>query len=156
MRVKPIRGECVSAKKGDTHYPLPFSSIVAGRTKRKLGDFFGLGNFGVNHTKLEPGSMSALFHSHSKQDEFIYILEGTPTVKIGDEEYIMNPGDCVGFAAGTGLAHQLTNNSDSDVIYLEIGDRTPNDSVEYPNDDIKASFSSENKWEFARKDGTPY
>tara|TARA_R110002072_G_scaffold222478_5_gene379424 strand:- start:899 stop:1369 length:471 start_codon:yes stop_codon:yes gene_type:complete len=156
MSVKPINSEDVPAKKGQSIYPPPFSLFVAGRTKRKLGDVFGLGNFGVNHTKLEPGAMSALFHSHSKQDEFIYILEGTPTVKIGDEEYIMKSGECIGFAAGSGLAHQLVNNSDGNVVYLEIGDRTPNDNVEYPNDDIKASCSSNNIWVLTHKDGTPY
>lgn len=156
MGVKPINSEDVPAKTGQTIYPAPFSSVVSGRTKRKLGEVFGLSNFGVNHTKLEPGAMSALLHSHSKQDEFIYILEGTPTVKIGDEEYKMNPGECIGFVAGSGLAHQLINDSEGDVVYLEIGDRTPDDSVEYPNDDIKASCSSDNKWILTHKDGTPY
>ena len=36
--------------------------------------------FGVNHTRLAPGGQSALHHRHSKQDEFIYVLEGEPTL----------------------------------------------------------------------------
>ena len=51
MRVKPIRAEDVEGKRGQTFYPEPFKQTVAGRTKRKLGDFFGLASFGVN-----PGS----------------------------------------------------------------------------------------------------
>ena len=38
---------------------------------------FGLTNFGVNLTRLTPHSVSSLRHAHTKQDEFIYILEGT-------------------------------------------------------------------------------
>jgi hypothetical protein len=45
---------------GKTIYPEPFASLVKGRTKRKLGEFFGLTNFGVNLTHLAPGAISAL------------------------------------------------------------------------------------------------
>ena len=95
MREKPIRALDVDARRGQTVYPAPFASQVAGRTKRKLGDVFGLRNFGVNLTQLEPGAVSALFHSHALQDEFVYVLKGNPTVAIGDEEYSLAPGDCV-------------------------------------------------------------
>ena len=156
MTVKPLHFESLSVKKGETIYPAPFDSVVAGRTKRKLGNFFGLSNFGVNLTQLEPGSASALLHFHSRQDEFIYILEGNPTVKIGSEEYVMNPGECIGFKAGTGEAHQLINNSDKNVTYLEVGDRTPDDSVEYPNDDIKLTLSPEGSWVVTHRNGTPF
>ena len=58
-----------------TNYPEPFASRMNGRLKRPLGDLFGLSNFGVNLTRLDPGASSALRHAHSKQDEFIYVLE---------------------------------------------------------------------------------
>ena len=60
MPEKPIRAEDVEARQGQTFYPDPFKQVVAGRTKRKLGDVFGLTNFGVNLTHLEPGAASAL------------------------------------------------------------------------------------------------
>src|SRR3712207_9517630 len=63
-----------------SNYPEPFASRMAGREKRPLGDLFGLTNYGVNLTRLEPGAVSALRHAHSKQDEFVYILEGHPTL----------------------------------------------------------------------------
>jgi hypothetical protein len=59
-----------------TNYPAPFAARMAGRVKRPLGDRFGLQNFGVNLTTIAPGGISALFHRHSRQDEFIYMLEG--------------------------------------------------------------------------------
>ncbi|MGZ3298558.1 MAG: cupin domain-containing protein, partial [Asticcacaulis sp.] len=63
-----------------SNYPEPFFSRMNGREKRPLGDLFGLGNFGVNLTRLKPGGISALRHWHTKQDEFIYILEGRPVL----------------------------------------------------------------------------
>ena len=63
-----------------SNYPEPFAARMAGREKRPLGDLFGLANFGVNLTTLAPGAVSSLRHMHFKQDEFIYILEGNPTL----------------------------------------------------------------------------
>lgn len=136
-------------------YPQPFSSRIEGREKRQLGDLFGLKNFGVNLTRLAPDSESALLHHHAKQDEFIYILEGEPTLVTEDEEVTLRPGMCAGFPA-MGIAHQLVNRTDKNVVYLEIGDRSAGDEVSYPNDDLKAVLGSDGKWQFLHKDGAPY
>ncbi|BFM38231.1 cupin domain-containing protein [Synechocystis sp. LKSZ1] len=156
MNQSPISARAVPAILGQTNYPEPFASQVRGRLKRKLGDYFRLTQFGINLTHLSPGSVSALVHSHSKQDEFILILEGSPTLILGDQEYLLSSGDCYGFKAGTGIAHQLVNRSQEIVTYLEIGDRTPGDEVEYPNDDLKAAQSINGKWIFTHKDDLPY
>lgn len=106
-----------------TNYPEPFASRMLGRMKRRLGEVFGLRNFGVNLTHLTPGGISALRHSHSKQDEFIYVLEGTPTLVTDDGETQLAPGWCAGFRAG-GAAHQLVNRTAREVVFLEVGDRS--------------------------------
>ena len=138
-----------------SNYPEPFASRMAGREKRPLGDFFGLANFGVNLTRLAPGAMSALRHAHSRQDEFVYVLQGTPTLYTDEGATPLEPGMCAGFKAGTGNGHHLVNHGDDDVVYLEIGDRTPGDSGSYPDDDLVA-LSVNGKWTFAHKDGSPY
>lgn len=128
---------------------------MAGREKRQLGDLFGLANFGVNYTRLAPGAASALRHAHTRQDEFIYILYGTPTLMTDDGARQLAPGMCAGFKAGTGNAHHLLNETGDEVGYLEVGDRTAGDEAIYPDDDLKAVLL-DGKWEFAHKDGTPY
>ena len=139
-----------------TNYPEPFASRVAGREKRPLGDLFGLANFGVNLTRLAPGAMSALRHAHTRQDELVYILEGEPTLVTDAGETMLRPGMCAGFKAGTGDAHHLVNRTDRDVVYLEIGDRSPGDGATYPDDDLQAVQDAEGRWRFVHKDGTPY
>ena len=126
-----------------------------GRIKRQLGDVFGLTNFGVNLTRMVPGSISALRHSHSKQDEFIFILEGTPTLVTESGEIELRPGMCAGFKAGEGGGHQLANRSNDVVVYLEVGDRTTGDHVFYPDDDIEA-YLEDGAWRFRRKNGELY
>jgi len=138
-----------------SNYPEPFFSRMAGRDKRPLGDRFALKNFGVNLTRLSPGGESALQHRHTKQDEFIFILEGRPTLVTDRGEVAMAPGMCAGFPAG-GVAHHLVNRSDADVVYLEVGDRSPGDSADYPQDDIKVAADGIGGWAFVHKDGRPY
>ncbi|MEN3794320.1 cupin domain-containing protein [Fulvimarina sp. MAC3] len=137
-----------------SNYPEPFRSRMRGRIKRPLGELFGLANFGVNLTVLEPGAVSALLHRHATQDEFVYVIEGTATLVTDDGEIEMMPGMCAGFPA-KGRAHQVVNRSQSPVTYLEIGDRSPGDSAEYPDDDLVADWR-EGAWLFTHKDGTPY
>ena len=138
-----------------TNYPQPFAARMAGRLKRPLGDLFGLENFGVNLTRLVPGGRSALRHAHTKQDEFVYILEGHPTLHTDEGRTRLSPGMCAGFKAGTGNAHCLVNETDEDVLYLEVGDRTPGDEGSYPDDDLKAEMV-DGKWKFVHKDDSPY
>ena len=138
-----------------SNYPEPFFSRMGKREKRPLGDLFGLKNFGVNLTRLKPGGESALLHRHSKQDEFVYILEGNPILVTDRGEVTLAPGMCAGFAAG-GIAHQLVNRTDRDVVYLEMGDRTPGDEGAYPADDLKAALGPDGKWQFKHRDGRPY
>jgi uncharacterized cupin superfamily protein len=138
-----------------SNYPPPMASRVAGRVKRPLGDLFGLTNFGVNLTRLAPGSVSALRHAHTIQDEFVYIFEGRATLVTDAGRTVLEPGMCAGFKGGTGDAHHLMNETAEDVVYLEIGDRTPGDTTTYPDDDIAAVAVGGGR-RFAHKDGTPY
>ena len=138
-----------------SNYPEPFASRMARRDKRPLGDLFGLRNFGVNLTRLAPGGSSALRHAHTKQDEFVYILEGRPTLLTDAGRMALAPGMCAGFKAGTGDAHCLVNETEEDVVYLEIGDRTDGDAVDYPDDDL-AVVTIDGRRRAAHKDGRPY
>lgn len=154
-RPTAILAETAPVRSKPSNYPEPFFSRMGKREKRPLGDLFGLNNFGVNLTKLKPGGESALLHRHSRQDEFIYILQGEPTLVTETEEVTLNAGMCAGFPAG-GIAHQLVNRGTGDVVYLEIGDRSSGDEGSYPHDDLKATLDADGKWVFTHKDGRPY
>ena len=150
-----IQATEIAPRTKPSNYPEPFASRMNGREKRQLGEFFGLTNFGVNLTKLAPNSISALRHAHTKQDEFIYILSGFPVLHTNEGRTQLSPGMCAGFKTGTGNAHNLINESSEEVLYLEVGDRTPGDEGSYPDDDLKAALVN-GKWQFMHKDGTPY
>ena len=136
-----------------TTYPEPFAGRMARREKRPLGDLFNLTNFGVNLTRLLPGGESALLHRHTKQDEFVYIIEGHPTLVTDETEVLLSPGMCAGFTAN-GRAHHLR--TEGEVLYLEVGDRSAGDEGCYPNDDLKAVQTVSGEWIYTHKDDRPY
>src|SRR5438552_15188108 len=120
-----IEAAAVPPTRASRGYPEPFAARVAGRERRALGDAFGLTNFGVNLTRLPPGGMSALRHTHMREDEFIYILEGEPVLVTNAGGTALRPGMCAGFKAGSGHAHHLTNPHHRDVLNLQTGRRSP-------------------------------
>jgi len=135
--------------------PAPFAARIAGRTKRALREFFGLHRLGANLTKLEPGAVSFLRHAHSRHDECVYVLRGHPILRTDSGDTQLAPGMCAGFAAGTGNAHQLVNPTGKTEVYLEVGDRTSGDTVQYPDDDLQAVRDGD-RWVFLHKDGEPH
>lgn len=135
-------------------YPQRYHSRVLPRIKRALGDALGLTRFGVNLTTLLPGKESSLRHSHSHEDEMVFILEGEVILRTDEGEQTLRAGTCAGFPAGTGNAHQLVNRSHLPARFLEIGNRDPLDTVIYADVDLAAYKSASGSWQFTHKDGS--
>lgn len=155
----PIDALQVAPQSHPTTYPSEFASVVDGRTKRRLGNHFGLVNFGVNLTTLDPKSSSSLQHYHRTQDEFLYVMQGNPTLLLGENKIPMSAGQCVGFPKNQEVGHCIVNDSEHEtVILLEVGDRSPNDVVHYPGVDMMAESLTERKggYRFLHLSGTPY
>jgi uncharacterized cupin superfamily protein len=147
MTLKPRTG---------SRYPAPFAAACMDREKRALGDAFGLTQFGVNLTRLAPGTASAQRHWHSHEDELVYILEGELVLITDAGEQVMTPGTCAGFKAGVADGHQLVNRSDRDAVFLEVGTRAMEGGADYPDIDMKVRRAEDGKWRYLHKDGTPY
>ena len=138
-----------------SNYPPEFAGICMGREKRALGSALGLKNFGVNLTTLAPGAASSQRHWHTKQDEFVYVLEGELTLVTDAGEQLLRPGMAAGFRAGNPDGHHLVNRSGSPAVYLEVGDRTPGDEAEYPDIDM-AARRIDGELRYVHKNGEPY
>ena len=139
-----------------TSYPEPLRAPNQNRYNRRLGNHAGLKNFGVNLTRIVPGGQSSYRHAHTRQDEFVYVLEGEVVMETNAGAQVLPRGMCAGFPAGTGDAHRFVNRSGADVVLLVVGDRSPDDEVAYPDMDMHARLAADGKYRFTRKDGTPY
>src|SRR3954447_22583891 len=137
-------------------YPAPFRDGQRKRWYRRLGDYGGLLKYGVDLVRVEPGGKSSARHTHSKQDEFVYVLEGEFVLVTDAGRETVGPGTCIGFPAGTGDGHHFLNLTQKDAIFLVVGDRTAGDEVTYPDIDLELKAGPDGVRGFRRKDGTPY
>jgi uncharacterized cupin superfamily protein len=90
---------------------------------------------GVVLLEVPPGGRSAPFHYHHAEEEHLYVLEGTPTLRLGDARHRLAPGDYACFPAGQRAGHCLLNETGASVRCLVIGEQDPNDVIVYPDSD---------------------
>ena len=103
-----------------------------GYTAAAFGKALGLAHIGVNHETVFPGGQSSRPHAHSKDEEFVFVVEGQPSLWIDGHLIELDEGDAVAFPAGTGIAHCFINNSDASIKLLIVGEHWPDDRVIYP------------------------
>ena len=139
-----------------TDYPEPYQENVASRSKRVLGNAFGLNQYGVNLVELSPGTWSSQRHWHTHEEEFIYVVSGELTLITDAGEQTLTPGMVAGFPAGDSNGHHLVNRSTKSATYLEIGDRNPEDEVFYPDIDLLYKANDEGEHEFTNREGLRY
>jgi uncharacterized cupin superfamily protein len=146
MTIEPVRG---------SDYPEPFNKAVAARERRRLGEAFGLKNFGVNLLRIPPGCASSQRHWHKKQDELVYVVAGELVLITDAGEQPLSAGMVAGFPAGRTDGHQLVNRSQREALVLEVGDRTAGDEVDYSDIDMMVRWVGGQEC-YVHKDGTLY
>jgi uncharacterized cupin superfamily protein len=136
-------------------YPEPFKAAYANRIKQPLGDAVGLTQFGVNLTRMAPGTGTALRHWHENEDEFVYVLEGELVLIEDEGETVLRAGDAAGFKAGVANGHCFVNRGDKYAVVLEIGTRAATERAHYPDVDL-AVVKDETGFRWLHKSGEPY
>jgi len=143
------------AESNSTSIPEPYRTANQSRYNRRLGDHAGLRNFGVVLTRIVPGGQSSYRHAHSRQDEFIFVIEGVVQLETNAGVQTLTSGMCAGFPGGSGDAHRFVNRSAQDVTLLVIGDRTPDDEITYPDVDMHGKLGPDGRYRFTTKSGKP-
>lgn len=148
--------KAITPKTGST-YPAPFDAPCVNRSNLKLGDAGGLTQFGANMVTLLPGAWSSQRHYHTAEDELVYIISGHPTLVDDNGRQVLNPGDCTAHPAGDANAHHMINETQTDVVYLVIGSRTPEiDSGVYPDIDLSIPANGTPNRVYRNKKGDAY
>jgi uncharacterized cupin superfamily protein len=91
------------------------------------------GRLGANVSRVPKGHSACPFHAHQLEDEIFFVLSGRGLFRYGDEVREIRAGDCIACPAGTGVAHQLANPHDEDLVYLAVGRDDPNEVCVYPD-----------------------
>ena len=151
---KPFKPTAVKAV-SSSGYPKPYRSMVMPRKKRAIGDASGLKAIGINHTTLLPGKYSSMRHWHTREDEFIYILEGQVVLVTDQGERLMRAGQCVGFPARHRNGHHFVNRTSKPAVYLEISNRDARDETSYPDVDLRWNAPGA-RGRYSHRDGRRY
>lgn len=115
---------------GDNHYPGDTELMSLGAS---LGRKLGLTRLGIHHERLPPGRRTSYPHAESAEEEFVFVLEGTPDAWIDGHLHRLEPGDAVAFPAGTGICHSFLNNTNSEVRLLVVGEKNKAENrIHYP------------------------
>ena len=88
---------------------------------------------GCNQVEVPPGKRAFPLHFHCAIEESIYVLEGTGTLRIGEERVEVGAGDYVTFPPGPDTAHQLINTGEAPLRYLCMSSKATTDVVGYPD-----------------------
>lgn len=139
-----------------TSYPPEHAEAVSGRWFRRLAPASGLTHIGASHVVLKPGAWSSHRHWHDGEDEMVVMLSGEAVlVEGGPDETptrtVLRAGDICTWPAGTGIGHNLCNESQADCSFVAIsgGTRTGGGYS-----DIDMLFTADSR--YIHKDGSDY
>jgi uncharacterized cupin superfamily protein len=143
----------------DSRYPRSDELLSIGSPFSRVFNFEKLG---IHHEELPPGRRTSFPHAESAEEEFIFVIEGTPDAWIDGYLHRLGSGDGVGFLPGTGIAHTFINNTDKIVRLLVVGEASkPENRIVYPVNPELREFKSDVWWKDApsrtlgKHDGRP-
>ena len=128
-------------------YPGHDEPMSRGANYRK---HFGFTRIGIHYERLSPGRRTSFPHAESAEEEFVFVVAGTPDVWLDGYLHRLGPGDAVGFPAGTGVCHTFINNTNDEVNLLVVGEASkPENRYIYPIDEHRKEHTGEQWWDDA-------
>ena len=125
--------------------------------RKRLGAAAGGERIGTSLIELPPGKRSWPLHLHMANEEAIYVLDGTATLRLADREFPLRAGDYVALPAGLTHPHQIVNTSDAPLRYLAISTLIDPEVTLYPDSNkvgvIHGNPGSRTLFEFYPRDG---
>lgn len=115
-------GEWMPFKQGDFEFD-----------RKAIGQQAGSKDIGIGMFRLKPGKKAFPFHYHYANEEAILVLEGSGTLRLGEQKKAVKQGDYIALPAGPEHAHQMINTSENDLIYLCMSTMHTPDVMGYPD-----------------------
>ena len=104
-----------------------------GYRRKSLGSATGGERLGCSLYEVPPGKRAWPYHYHGANEEAIYVLEGSGTLRVSGEEVPLSEGDYATFPARAERAHQLVNTSEGTLRYLCFSTMIEPDVMIYPD-----------------------
>lgn len=100
---------------------------------KDLSDHVPLEKLGFRQYAVPPGRTAWPYHSHTANEEAIFVVEGRGILRVAGDEIEVTSGDFLGFPADPGVPHQLINEADRDLVYLCVSTMEEPDVTTYPD-----------------------
>jgi uncharacterized cupin superfamily protein len=112
-----------------------------GFRRKQLGRAAAGEDIGCSLYELPAGERAWPYHYHTKNEEALYVLAGTGTLRLDDEEHDLAPGAYVAFPTGEESAHRVINDGDETLRYLVVSTMDEPDVVGYPDADALGVYA---------------
>ena len=123
-----FRADTIREHEERSSHPMNPDSELVGT---HLSGLAGLRRTGVSFVRIPPGRESFVYHRHHLEEEWIYILSGSGTAEIDDDEFPVSAGDFMAFPAPS-VAHHLRNSGSEDLVYLMGGENRDAEIADFP------------------------
>jgi len=100
---------------------------------KRFGKGLGAAATGMSIYELPPGQAICPYHYEYAEEEWLVVLEGTPTLRTPEGERTLKPGDVVHFPRGAEGAHQVWNAGETATRFVVAAANTTPEVVEYPD-----------------------
>jgi uncharacterized cupin superfamily protein len=98
-----------------------------GGKRQRVGSFVGAQKLGYSWFRVPSGKAAFPYHTHTGNEEMIYILEGNAVLRLGKEEIAVTGGTVIACPPGADYPHQLVNTGSQELCYLVVS------TMEYPD-----------------------
>ena len=96
---------------------------------------------GFNITVIPPGKRAFPCHAHYANEEMFYILEGEGKLRLGEELHHVRSGDFISIPAGPEHAHQIINDSETELRFLAVSTMIMPEIASYPDSNKYGVFA---------------
>jgi uncharacterized cupin superfamily protein len=141
LRLKPaVKGETMVGHKYMINLSeLPWENINGPQgsrfdgVRKRVGMKIGAKRLGYSFYKVPPGKTAFPYHTHTGNEEMIYVLGGNGVLRLGQEELDVRAGSVVACLPGSDSSHQLINTGKDDLHYLVVSTMEFPDITQYPD-----------------------
>ena len=113
-----------------------------GGSRQRVGAAIGSQKLGYSFFTVPPGKAAFPYHTHTSNEEMIYIVAGQGILRLGKEELEVTAGTMIACPPGTEFAHQLVNIGDKELRYLVVSTMEYPDLSEYPDSNKVGAYAT--------------
>ena len=113
-----------------------------GGLRQRAGAQIGARRLGYSFFKVPPGKAAFPYHTHSGNEEMIYLIDGAGVLRFGAEEIAVSAGSVIACPPGGDYAHQLINTGPVELHYLVVSTMDYPDLSEYPDSNKVGAYGT--------------